>query len=95
MAYVYKESYHKHDTTKNGIELMQETFNKMESRMFYVRPNANVGSFGIKSNDGINHVINWRVSGTRKDPRHGYVGEEVPHCRHTKGLLESMFKGWK
>ncbi len=95
MSFVYVGENHKHDTKQTGVKEMRELFDKMETSLFYVRPNKCVGAFGITTNDGIDHVIGWRVSGARKDQRHGYVGEQVSHCRHTKELLESMFKGWK
>lgn len=95
MSFVYVGENHKTDTKETGLNEMYALFNKMEDRLFYTRPDVHVGSFGIKSDDGIVHAIKWRVSGARKDRRHGYVGEQVPHCRHTKELLDSMFKGWK
>lgn len=92
MSVVYVPD-HKWDTKNTGVEEMKALFEKMEDQIMYVRPDKHVGSFGIKSADGIEHVINWKVSGARRDIRHGCVDTPTPHNRHTKELLESMFKG--
>lgn len=51
-----------------------------------------VGSFGIKGG-GEEIRINWVVS--RKNRKHGYDGSKEPFSRHSRQLLDSMFRGWK
>lgn len=50
-----------------------------------------ISTFGITREDGIEDIITWVVTGTRK---HGYVGEKDVISKHNKDMFESMFKGW-
>lgn len=60
----------------------------------YEPPNKIVGTFGIKDPDGREHLVGWRVTGTRRDHRHGAVEDVVPLSDYHKDLFACMFKGW-
>lgn len=66
-----------------------------ESRS-YEPPSRIVGQFGIMdpSRKGAKYLVNWKITGGRKDKRHGAIGKPVPISRYGKHLLEAMFKGW-
>lgn len=55
-----------------------------------------VGSFGIAdpTRKGAEHLIYWKISGTRKDKRHGCVNRPEPLSYYATHLMEEMFKGW-
>lgn len=57
-------------------------------------PKKVVGQFGIKGDDGNQHIINWVVT-PRKDRRHGFVDKQGHFSNWHKRQLEDMFKGWK
>lgn len=60
-----------------------------------IPPDFKVGTFGII--DDANRAINitWKVTGTRRDKRHGYIGTPVGFSRYSKSLLDSIFRGWE
>lgn len=52
-----------------------------------------VGCFGI--NDGSRDLlVGWVISKERRDHRHGPQGKAEGFSRHSKMLLNDMFKGW-
>src|SRR6185312_12946224 len=55
-------------------------------------PKRLISVFGMRSSDGVNHIIGWIVTGDRK---HGYTGKTEPMSRYNKDLFNDMFKGWK
>ena len=66
----------------------------MSQNVDWLRPSdILVGSFGIKDESGRENLLHWRISGDRKDLRHGAVDPEEP-SRYGKSLLKSMFAGW-
>jgi hypothetical protein len=60
----------------------------------YEPPKRIVGSFGIVESNGFKHTINWKISGARRDKRHGPVEPAEPVSKYGKHLMESLFKGW-
>lgn len=95
MAYIYVEKHHNWDGKYTDMEQSLKLLDKIRAKdELPTAPDVQVGHFGVIGSDGIEHVVAWKVSGVRKDRRHGYVDQPVPHNRHTKELLDSMFKGW-
>lgn len=55
-----------------------------------------VGQFGIKGDDGRQHVINWVVTPRRGvDNRRGYVNKKGHYSEWHKKQFVDMFRGWK
>lgn len=74
-----------------GIEMVK-AIKAAENRPKIV-PKKYVGEFGITDSKGHETLLTWTVS-DRRDRRHGHVGTKVPMSRHTKDMLQSMFKNW-
>lgn len=92
---IYVEKHHNWNGKHTGIDDMNKLLDVIRAKdEMPTAPDILVGVFGITGGDGYSHIMAWKVSGVRKDRRHGFVDEVEPPCRHTKELLESMFKGW-
>jgi hypothetical protein len=72
---------------------MVKAMKQRESRSFEP-PNQIVGIFGITEESGWEHNVAWRITGARKDKRHGPVEPPEPVSEYGKHLMESMFKNW-
>lgn len=53
-----------------------------------------VGQFGIMGTDGRDILMNWKVSGYRKDKTHGPAEPVEPMSDYSRDMLKSMFAGW-
>ena len=57
-------------------------------------PDQVVGVFGVVDENGKEINSGWKVSGLRKDKRHGAVEKPEGFSKYGKSLLDSMFAGW-
>jgi hypothetical protein len=77
------------------IEVIREEMKRDRAQDVSYKPNRIVGCFGILERRArtADNIIFWKISGHRKDRRHGAL---QPEERSTYGtsLLESMFKNW-
>lgn len=60
----------------------------------YEPPNQIVGIFGIVEESGWEHNVAWRITGARKDKRHGAVEPAEPVSAYGRHLMDAMFKNW-
>lgn len=80
--------------TEDGAGMEEiRTVRRMKNKPFKV-PDIIVGAFGIVGEDGVERMYGWRVSGWRRDKRHGVIDEPAPQNNYSDSLYESMFKGW-